>query len=158
MDNIFSNNPTWTIGIIFGLFGIIAAYRLHMYRDEHNRFKQASQKLTATFNKELADIYPVGKWPENIDVYLRPKFPVLQAAVEEFARHLNERDSAAFRKAWVTYYSSYGDERSQCYHHYMPFSGTSVENGKEITYDNTKTYKEKFKDNVNNLLRYAKKT
>lgn len=158
MDNIFSNNPTWTIGIIFGLFGIIAAYRLHMYRDEQNRFKQASQKLTATFNNELADIYPVGRWPENIDVYLRSKFPVLQAAVEEFARHLNKRDSAAFRKAWVSYYSSNCDERCQCYHHYMPFSGSSIENGKETTYDNTKTYKVKFRDNVDNLLRYTKKT
>jgi hypothetical protein len=38
----------------------------------------------------------------------------------------------------------------------MPFSGTIVDNGKEHKFDNTKTYKENLKQNVDDILRFAK--
>jgi len=48
-----------------------------------------------------------------------------------------------FQKKWIAYYNSYGDDRCESYDHYMPF-GTNP------------NYKEIFKKNVDNLLKYAK--
>jgi hypothetical protein len=38
----------------------------------------------------------------------------------------------------------------------MPFSGTSIVYGKERHHDNTKTYKENLKKNVEAILAFAK--
>lgn len=65
-----------------------------------------------------------------------------------------------FTIAWVKYYSTNGDASYQCYHHYMPFITTSTVNGKQITEDTTKTYKETFKHNVlatNRFVRFCSK-
>ena len=160
MDNIFARNITWSIGIIVGLFGIIAAHRLFSHRDRKNIFNNAAKEFADTFHSELKEIYPTpANWPDNIDHYLRARFDNLSEAVGKFKRQLPRRKRKSFDEAWFRFYCCTGrkvDRNCQCYHHYMPFSGVSVVDGKETTHDNTKTYKENFNKNVDALLKFAK--
>jgi hypothetical protein len=143
------------ISALVGLFGSLVVIRVHRM----NAFRGASQKFVETISMALKDIYPVpANWPTNIHRFFEEKFPEIQAAVAAFETHLRGRKRTNFKKAWVNYYNAYGDERCQCYHHYMPFSGVSAVNDKQEEHDNTKTYKDKFKGNVDNLLKYAKTT
>jgi hypothetical protein len=113
-----------------------------------------------TISFALKDIYPIpAKWPTDIHQFLEEKFPDIQAAVATFQPHVRgRRKKKGFTKAWVDYYNAYGDDSCQCYHHYMPFSGTSIVDGKQEWHDNTKTYKDNFRHNVDNLLKFAKTT
>jgi hypothetical protein len=160
MGNLFADNPTWSIGILVGLFGIIAAHRLVSYREKRNNFNNAAKVFTNVFHGELKEIYPIpANWPNNIDHYLRERFDNLSEAVGEFRDHLPHRKQKAFADAWFRFYCCTGrevDKACQCYHHYMPFSGVSVVDGKEGHEDNTKTYKEDFKKNVEALLKFAR--
>lgn len=160
MDNIFANNPTWAIGIILVLFGIIAAHRLVSYRDRKNIFNSAAKEFVDTIHMELKEIYPSpANWPEDIDYYLRYRFDNLSEAVGKFRRHLPIIKRKSFDEAWFRFYCSTGREvdiNCQVYHHYMSFRGVSVVNGKEYRYDNSKTYKDNLRNNVDNLLNYAK--
>jgi len=87
---------------------------------------------------------------------LREKYPRIEIAVNIFKGYLPIWQVNGFNKAWVKYYSEYKQEGQQCYYHYVPFSGSSIENGVETTYDNTKAFKDNFKHNVDALLKYAK--
>jgi hypothetical protein len=122
----------------------------------------AARKFQDTTRNELEGLYPTPvKWPNHsldIDPILREKYSRIEIAVHNFKGHLPFCFVKGFNKAWIKYYSANGDEDYQCYHHYMPFSGSSIVNGKEIQDDNTKTYKETFKKNVDRLLKYAKQT
>lgn len=90
---------------------------------------------------------------------MRSKFTNLNTAVDEFKSHLPKRKKGALHIAWIKYYSANGDEGYQCYDHYMPFKGEAFSYGEKISeWDNTKTYKETFKKNVDNILKYANQT
>ena len=160
MSNIFSENLLWAIGIVVGFFGIIAGHRLLSRRDRINIFNKAATEFSDTFHRELREIYPVsGNWPDDIDRYLRARFDNLSEAVGKFKKHLSIIKRRSFEKDWFRFYCSTGreiDMDCQVYHHYMPFSGVSVVNGKESKYDNTKTYKTALRHNVDRLLEYAK--
>ena len=148
MDNIFSENIPWAIGLVVVLFGIIAAHRLVSYRDKKNTFNNAAKEFSDTFHRELKDIFPHPfNWPpgaNGIDIFLRAKFPVLQSAIAKFRHSLPWYKRLFFNRAWFHYRCSTGREiDTQCYHHYMSF-------------DNNPNYKENFKHNVDNLLKYAK--
>ena len=144
------------------IMAFIAAY-LAGLNSRLNRLAAASEKFRNVFMNELKGLYPIpSDWPKDslaIDYILRKAFPNLQSAVTEFRRFIPWYRRKCFDSDWFRYRCSTGRKiDAQCYHHYMPFSGSSIENGKEIKYDNTKTYKETFKNNVDNLLKYAKKT
>ena len=160
MSIIFFENPTWSIGLVVGLFGIIAGHRLLTRRDRIATFNKAATEFSDCFHSELREIYPIpANWPKDIDIYLRARFDSLSEAVGKFKRHLPKRKQRAIERDWFLFYCSTGrdiDKGCQVYHHYMPFSGMSVVNGKTTHYDNTKTYKETFKHNVDRLLEYAK--
>ena len=96
----------------------------------------------------------------EIDGRLKQAFPALESAVREFRHHVPWWSKRGFNRAWLCYHCAYPDhgESGQRYHHYMPFSGTSNVDGKQEEDDNTKTYKENFKHNVGNLLKYARIT
>lgn len=160
-NNIFSSNPTWSIGIIIVLFGIVATHRLLIYRDKKNIFNNAAKEFSEIIYHELCEIYPIPvNWPENIEGYLGNKFPVLQSAVNNFARYLTEIEKTEFLNAWAIY--RVGEDGSeidqQDYWQYTPHRSTSIVYGEKTEYDNTKTYKENFKHNVDNILKYAKQT
>ena len=123
-----------------------------------NRLAISSDKFRNTFIKELEDIYPHPvNWPENIDGFLRTKFTALQAAVKLYGDILPWHKRYFFYKAWFRYRCATGRKiDTQSYLHYIPTSGVSLINGKEIFHDNTKTYKQDFKYNVDSILKYAK--
>lgn len=125
------------------------------YKSEIRRrdiFNNASKELINTFHRELREVYPIPtNWPEDIDYYLRARFDALSEAVGKFKRHLPRRKQKRISDAWFRFYCCTGrdvDKSCQCYHHYMPFSGVSIVNGKEVHHDNTKKYKDNLKENV----------
>lgn len=160
MSNIFYENQTWSFGIAVVLFGIIAGHRLVTRRDRIASFNRAATEFSDCFHHELREIYPIpANWPQDITVYLRARFDTLSEAVGKFKRHLSRRKQRAIERDWFQFYCSTGrdvDRNCQVYHHYMPFIGTSMVNGKRTNYDNSKTYKDTFKHNVDRLLEYAK--
>lgn len=159
----------WEIAVI-GVGGTIAGsligawigYILTLQLEAIKARRKASEQFIEVFYSELVDVYPTPvTWPKDIDQFLRLKFPVLRAAVGKFRHFIPSRDWEGFDSAWFGYYCATGrevDKGCQCYHHYMPFCGTSIVNGKQEDHDNTKTYKDNFRHNVDNLLKYAKIT
>ncbi len=155
-----STTDLWLIGISGTLIMALLGYRFTISINKRNSFNTAATELINTFHRELKEIYPTpANWPENIDSYLRARFDNLSEAGGKFRRYLSKRKQKGFDEAWFQFYCCTGrevDKNCQCYHHYMPFSGTIVDNGKEHKFDNTKAYKENLKQNVDNILRFAK--
>lgn len=150
-----SSADLWLLGICGVLILVLVNFTLHRY----NAFRAAATTFRSKVLTELEGLYPLPiNWPGNmqIDPFLRSKFPKLQSVVEEFKVCLSKRRQKIFINTWVEYYSANGDNRCQCYHHYMPFINTSTINGKQITEDTRNTYKETFKHNVDKLLSFAK--
>ena len=159
IDNIINDYihlHGWYFTVLTGLFGGFIGLCWYAIRSYFN----ASREFRNAIYTELEGFYPTPvKWPKrllDIDPILREKYSRIEIAVHNFKGHLPTCLVKRFKKAWIKYYSANGDECCQCYDHYIPFSGTSIENGKEIKNDNTKTYKETFKHNIDNLLKYVK--
>ena len=148
--------------IIGALLGAWITYRFALKLSIINNRQEANRKFLSAFHNVLSEIYPTPvSWPDDIDYFLRERFSLLQAAIGEFRHYLPTEEWDDFDKAWFKYYCSTEreiDKDCQVYHHYMPFKGESIINGKKITEDNTQTYKNNFKNNVEQLLRFAKKT
>lgn len=110
-------------------------------------FNIAAEKFRNVFYTELEGLYPTpinwDKYNININAFLHSKFTKLDRAVDEFRRYLPEGERTAFTNTWVAYYSANGDERYECYDRYTAFGSNP-------------TYKENFKKNVEQLLKYAR--
>ena len=152
------------IGFLYGvcgtLVGGLAAHFLSKDLNKRTEFNQAAKDFVNTFHQELSGVYPYPiNWPSNIDPFLRSKFNILNAAAGSFRHCLTEKKRSEFDKTWFRFYNAtereIDNKNCQCYHHYMPFSGTSFANGEEKEHDNTQTYKENLKENVDALLKFA---
>jgi len=143
--------------VVGALLGAWIAYRFSLKLSDINVRRDANRRLIATFHRELADIYPTPvNWPKVIDNFLRSKFSILQAAVGEFRHYLPAQEWEDFDRAWFNYYCSTGrdvDKSCQSYLHYMNFT-TTTSDQKTIKQDGQKN----LKDNVDNILKFAKKT
>lgn len=135
------------IGIITQWFGQRLNHSLCIERERQSRFKAASAKFISEVHSAFSGLYPHSvNWPENIDAKLRSVFPTLSAAVAEFRPFVPWYRRWFFDRDWFRYRCSTGRQIDvQCYHHYMAFGSNP-------------TYKENFKHNVDNLLKYAKVT
>jgi hypothetical protein len=93
MNNIFSDNITWSIGIIIVLFGIIAAHRLIMYREKRNKFFEEAAKFRSKVLATLEGIYPVTQpwWDENLLPKFQQSVPVIETAVAEFRYFIKDK-------------------------------------------------------------------
>ncbi|MFH1581307.1 MAG: hypothetical protein ABIC39_04450 [Pseudomonadota bacterium] len=132
-----------------------------------NRLAVASANFRNVFLTELKGLYPIpSDWPEGvngIDHHLKTAFPNLQTAVTEFRHFVPWYRRLCFDRAWRLYRLGKDGREidQQDYWQYIPHSGRSVHEGKEIafdntTFDNTKIYKENFHRNIKRLLKYAK--
>ncbi len=152
-------SDVFLLGICGALLVIIIRFRFLSEIRNRDIFNKAADEFVASFHRELKEVYPASvNWPDNIDYFFKTKFCSLQEAVSKFRRHVPKRKRKLFDDAWFSFYCCTGrevDKNSQCYHHYMSFSGVTVVNGKEIIHDNSKTYKDNFKKNVNLLLKFA---
>jgi len=91
MNNIFSDHPTWTIGIVILLFGIIATHRLLIYRDKKNIFNAAAIIFRNKVLAELEGIYPIPSVWQSQDYFrFRQSINKVETAAAEF-RHLVKR-------------------------------------------------------------------
>lgn len=148
MIDIFQNNPIVSVGLCVTLFGCLAFHRLALYRQKLSERVQASEKFVSSVTSVLSEIYPVSSsWPENIDAYLRNKFPLLQSAVEAFKPYAC--DKKGFERAWKLY--RLGDTGrnidKQLYHQYMGFQ----------TNDEPRIIPEqRMQENIGRLLSHAK--
>ena len=147
--------------IVPGLLSILAALiggLIAIYIPRRNARRDAGHQLIAEFAALEADFNRIAYSDTRaIDPILREAFPRLETQINIFKRHLYWWEKRSFTKAWIAYYNAYGDNRCQCYHHYLPFKGEYFEFGKLISSnDNTKKYKINFKNNVENILKYAK--
>ena len=121
MLEVIANNKI-SLGICLTLFGFLAVHRLALYRQKESARAVAANKLVSVFTSELSSIYPVcSKWPENIDSFLKNKFPILQSAIESYKPFV--KNKKGFIKAWDLYRLG-KDGRiidKQVYHQYMGF-------------------------------------
>jgi len=148
------------------IMAAIAAY-LTEFNSRRNRLAVAAEKFRTTFYTELNELYPIPvNWPKNImaiDHILREKFPNLQAAVGAFRHTIpwyNWYLRKRFDRAWSIYRTGKDGREidKQDYGQYIPSSGASMINDVLIQHDNTQTFQENFKRNVDNLLKFAKHT
>jgi hypothetical protein len=56
MGNIFAENPTWSLGIIFVLFGILAVHRLTVSRNKESKVIQAVADFKDSFSEIIHDL------------------------------------------------------------------------------------------------------
>lgn len=156
--NTFFSLPSWSTWTIRSLLGFILGMIIYFGR---NYFVE-SKKFRAIVCAEFEGLYPTPtKWPKNaLDIVriLEEKYPRLEIAVHQFKGHLPTCFAKGFNKAWIAYYNEQKQDNWQSYFHYVPIKGTSCEGKGETiyTYDNTVTYKDNFKKNVDRLLNYAK--
>jgi hypothetical protein len=160
MNNIFINIITHpAFGIITGLLGFLIGNKFATGRDKRKEINQAAATFTSKVLIELEGLYPIPtNWPKDIDRFLRDKFPKLQIALNEFKPFLTQSQQIAFEKTWFIYRMGENGREidKQDYWQYMPHSGSTIINGVEVEFDNTKSYQDNFKRNVANLLEYAK--
>jgi hypothetical protein len=138
--SLINDNLPWSIGILITLFLAVAGYRFAHYKDR----KKSSEKFRNIILTELKNLYPIpAKWPADVNLILEPKFSTLQAAVEEYKLSLPFYKRNALQKAWFQFYCPTGreiDKNCTSFYHY------SVGSDK----------KERFKHNLNQLLKCAK--
>lgn len=93
MNNIFSENITWSIGIIVILFGIIAVHRLILYREKRNKFLEEAAKFRSKVLAALEGIYPVTQpwWDESLFPKFQQSVPIIETAVAEFRYFIKEK-------------------------------------------------------------------
>lgn len=136
--------------ILAGLIGGLILFKVHRY----NAFKSASERFRSAILNELEGLYPTPKkWPSDegqILNILRVKFPRLEIAVTDFRCYLTWLSRRRFDKAWRKYHEDY--------YQYVPYTTSGGYSfGKLVSppIDTTKTYKETFRHNVDELLKYA---
>jgi len=154
----------WLLGLAGALVMALIGFLLADTQNRKTRFNQAAATFRSRVLAELEGLYPIPtKWPTEkmmIDRILKEKFPKLQIAIAEFSEFLPWYRRKAFDKVWFIYRMGEDGREidKQDYWQYIPHSGTSVISGKEETHDNTETYQDNFKRNVDNLLKFAKHT
>ena len=143
--------------LVGALVGAWIAYLFSLKLADNNFRREANRRLISTFHSELSGIYPTPvNWPNDIDSFLKSKFSNLQAVVGEFRHCLPIQEWQAFDTAWLNYYCFTGrevDKSCQSYLHYMDFVSTTSD---DKTTKNDE--KKNLKVNVDNILRFAKKT
>ena len=151
-------------GVVVGVFNHYLTKSRNAEARKTKEFNQAAATFRSRILVELEGLYPIPtNWPAQqmtIDKILKDRFPKLQAAVAEFRPFLPMKNQAAFDQAWFIYRLGKDGREidEQCYFDYMPIKSTSIKGGVKVTIDTTTTHKETFKNNVDDLLRFAAHT
>ena len=145
---MLTESTKWVIGISLTLVGFFVVHLLALHRQKEAARTEAAKKLMSVVTSELSEIYPISSaWPENIDGYLRSKFPALQSAVEAYKPYA--KNKAEFERAWKIH--RVGEEGreidKQVYHQYMGFQ---IDNEPRIVPES------QLKENIDRLLSHAK--
>lgn len=157
MNNIFSENIPWSVGLVVVLFGYIAVHRLVLFREKKNRINEASDKFRDIILTEFSKLYPDGilHIPDNqsseIVRIIRDKHHIISAAVYAYRPHVKNKDG--FDKAWnnFTGIDRFRDKDEQP--RYNQYSFKNVQ-GTHF-YDSPK---EMFIENIDQILEFTVKT
>lgn len=103
MGNIFSDNPTFAVGSIIGLFGILASHRLLVYRERKKQFENAATEFRKAFNQAFVDI-KVGDFGMLAPVS-DEKIKTQHIAYLNFRPHLRGQYQRRYDEAWNKYYN-----------------------------------------------------
>lgn len=159
-----SSTDLWLLAVAGGCLAWLVPHRLTLWREGSARRANASVKFRAAIVDALSGLYPVPTgWPKDaleIIQVLEKAFPKMQSAVAEFRPHVPWYKKRGFDQAWRTYRLG-NDGREidgQYYWEYVAHSGEGIHNGKRFKHDNTRTYKDDFKNNVDRILGYATST
>jgi hypothetical protein len=166
--NLFGITLTTTDLWLLAAAGTLAvgliSYRLTASGSRVARHAAACSSFRSSVLAALEGLYPVpSSWPKDamgIDGVLRAAFSSLQSAVAAFRLYVPWYHRRSFDRTWFIYrLGKDGREIDrQSYWQYIPSSGVEVVDGNRSEHDNTKTYKDDFRRNVDKLLQYAKKT
>jgi hypothetical protein len=147
---------------VAALFAPFATHRLAYWRERHTRRANACVAFRAAILQALSGLYPIpSDWPNDklaIINVLKNRFIPIQTAIENFRPNVPFYKRRAFDRVWLTY--RLGKDRrtidSQDYWQYVPNKGYGIENGEYDKFDNTLTYQDDFKKNIDVLLSFAK--
>lgn len=163
-----SDTEKWAFGLLALLFIGIAiqliSHTLSIQRDRQTRRAKACADFYAAVHEALSGLYPIpSNWPSDklaIISILEGKFPLLQAAIAKFRPNIPIYKRWLFDRAWRIYRlgADGRDIDGHDYWQYVPHSGEGIENGRRYKHDNTLTYKDNFKKNVDRFLSYANST
>ena len=166
--NLFGITLTTTDLLLLSAVGTLAIvlirHRLNASGSRADRHAAACSRFHSAVLAALEGLYPVpSNWPKDamgIDGALRAVFPMLQSAVDAFRPYVPWYRRRSFDHAWFIYRLGEDGREidKQNYFQYVPSSGVEIVNGKRSKHDNTKTYKDNFRRNVDRLLQYANKT
>jgi hypothetical protein len=132
LGNIFSENPTWSIGIIFTLLGIIWVHRLLDKRNITQNIRPCILEFKSAFKSKISNDRGIGKF------YLGDMasgFIANQSAVQDIMPVLPKRYQRKLKKAWDEYTgksNGLGYEREE----YVKTMWACVELGKPEISDN----------------------
>jgi len=160
----FSSGQLWLFGLALLFLGWLVPHWLSVRKDRAARLAKASAKFRKAILGLFSGLYPEPfNWPNDkysIIKILEGIAPKMQVAVVEFRHHLSWNQKRSFDRAWKIY--RLGPDGRECDHqyywHYIPNRGIGTEDGKNINYDNTNTYQDEFKKNIDYLLSHAKET
>lgn len=139
MDNIFSENILWSIGIIVALLTILARFRIVWNRRKKDIFTKASSKFINTFNKFRTMLDTNFQYEKGS---INAPIPDHIAAAFEFRRHLGLLKRICFDRK-LAEYKQYAEE----YQNIEKYVGL-----KNIPHEtNLKLLKQ-----IDSLLKYAK--
>lgn len=129
-----------------GLFAIVAALigmLSVIYISRRNARREAGRKLIEVFNSMKASV-DKEMWSDGnkLHYFLKESFPELKSQVDNYRTYLHHNRVAGFDKAWISYYNADGDDRCECYNHYIAFGSNN--NNKKI-----------FEKNVHAILSFA---
>lgn len=139
--------------IIAALIAILGGFAVARY----NAYRTASAKFRDVVLSELNDFYPVfTRWHgASFSNELSAKFPILQAAADDFLPSIPWYRKVSFRKAWVSYCNATGRECDMnTYLHYFD----SYDPLKSTQSDATVKAQALFHANVKCLLEFAHET
>jgi hypothetical protein len=100
LENIFSENATWSIGIVVSLLGIIAVHRLVEARNIRQSMRQHVNTFKSSFKKQISNSRGIGKFYMGD---MASSFSDHESAVQEIIPVLPERYQRKLQKAWDEY-------------------------------------------------------
>lgn len=137
--------PTpWAVGLTIAFVGILGTFAVNRWLS----FGRASRDFRAAIDRELGSVAVT--WPQDIDAFLRSRYPALLSAVIEFRHYVPWWRKCGFDSAWRCFYNANPSGYDhQCYDHYTEIlsSERPIPNVRAI-----------FHANVECLLSYAKET
>ena len=96
----FTEVPAWPFVLM--ALALICAGLFEIYN--RKRHASAVDRFRSSIYSILSGVYPDPiKWPDNMDVYLGERLPVMQDVVEGFRHYVRQEDIPSYNKDWHSF-------------------------------------------------------